>query len=236
MTKTCTLALVLLAASALAQETTAPASPAPSPAAPAAAAPKGPSHTPRIAVVDMGKVSTDSLLGKGLAGQLESLRNEINAEGTKKQAEIDKLGAQIQALQDELQKQENVLSPEALDKKKQEIVKKERERRAFGEDSQAEIERMKDRAQQKAQSLDNEFQTKIRPHIEAVVKERGIEILLDSRVVLGAVAKEFDISQDVIIKSDDAERALKAKAAAEKPAAPKPAPPATPSPTPSPKP
>jgi Skp family chaperone for outer membrane proteins len=227
MTKTCTLALVLLAAGALAQETAAPASPAP---------PKAPSRTPKIAVIDMGKVSTDSLLGKGLAAQLETLRNEINAEGTKKQSEIDKLGAQLQALQDELQKQENVLSPEAIDKKKQEIVKKERDRRAYGEDSQAEIERMKDRAQQRAQSLDNEFQIKIRPHIEAVVKERGIDILFDSRVVLGPVSKEFEISQDVIVKSDDAERAQKSKAAAEKPAAPKPAAPASPAPAPTPKP
>ena len=174
MTKTCTLALALLATGALAQETAAQA-PATAPATPATA--KAPARTPKIGVIDMGKVSSDSLLGKGLAAQLETLRNEINSEGTKKQAEIDKLGAQIQALQEELQKQENVLSPEAVDKKKQEIVKKERERRAFGEDSQAEIERMKDRAQQKAQGLDNEFQSKIKPHIEAVVKERGIDIL-----------------------------------------------------------
>jgi outer membrane protein len=227
MTKTCTLALVLLAAGAFAQEP-------PSPAAPAAS--KAPVRSPRIGVIDMGKVSTDSLLGKGLAAQLETLRNEINSEGTKKQNEIDKMTAQIQALQEELQKQENVLSPEAVDKKKQEIVKKERDRRAFGEDSQAEIERMKDRAQQKAQALDNEFQTKIRPHIEAVIKERGIDILLDGRVVLGGVAKDFDISQDVVIKSDDAERAQKAKSAAEKPAAPKPAAAPAPAPTPAPSP
>ena len=224
MTKTCTLALVLLAGGALAQEA------APKPAA----APKATERTPKIAVIDMGKVSGESLLGKGLAAQLETLRNEINAEGTKKQAEIDKLSAQIQALQEELQKQENVLSPEAIDKKKQEIVKKQRERQAFGEDSQAEIERMKDRAQQKAQALDNEFQTKIRPHVEAVVKERGIDILLDSRVVLGTPGKEFDISQDVIIRSDDAERALKGKAASDKPAAPTPAAPASPAPSPQP--
>jgi Skp family chaperone for outer membrane proteins len=229
MRKTCTLALVLLATGAFAQETTPPA---PATAPSASKAPR----TPRIAVIDMGKVSTDSLLGKGLAAQLETLRNEINSEGTKKQAEIDKMSAQILALQEELQKQENVLSPEAVDKKKQEIVKKERERRAFGEDSQAEIERMKDRAQQKAQALDNEFQTKIRPHIEAVVKDRGIDILLDGRVVLGAVSKEFDISQDVVIKSDDAERAQKAKPAAEKPAAPKPAASPAAAPTPAPQP
>jgi Skp family chaperone for outer membrane proteins len=225
MTKTWTLALALLASGALAQDTAAPA-----------AAPKASGRTPKLATVDMGRVSSESLLGKGLAAQLDTLRSEINAEGTKKQAEIDKLSAQIQALTDELQKQENVLSAEAVDKKKQEIVKKQRERQAFGEDSQAEIERMKDRAQQKAQSLDAEFQTKIKPHIEAVVKEKGIEILLDSRVILSAVPKEFDISQDVIVRSDDAERAQKGKPAAAAPAAPGPKAPAPATPAPAPKP
>jgi len=81
------------------------------------------------------------------------------------------------------------------------------------------------------QALNGEFQVKIKPHIEAIAKEKGIDILLDGSVAL-TVSKEFDISQDVIVKADDAERS-KAKAPsaaapkapekpAEKPAPPKP--------------
>ena len=52
-------------------------------------------------------------------------------------------------------------------------MQKTRERQAFLEDSQAELQRMQERAQQQAQSLNNEFQVKIKPHIDAVVKEKG---------------------------------------------------------------
>jgi Skp family chaperone for outer membrane proteins len=181
---------------------------------------------PKIAVIDMGKVSSESLLGKGYAAQLEQLKSEIDAEGNKKQGELSKLDAGIKALQDELDKQGSVLSPEAADKKRQDIVKKTRERQAFLEDGQQDLQRMRERAQQQAQALNNEFQVKIKPHIDAVAKEKGIDILLDSQVAI-SVSKDFDISKEVIVKADDAERA--AKGAAAKPA-PKPNTPPAPKP------
>ncbi len=198
-------------------------------AAPAAKADK----VQRLATINMERVSTESLLGKGYAKKLEELKNEIDAEGQKKQADLNKLDVAIKALQDDLEKTGSVLSPEGADKKRQEIVRKTRERQAFLEDGQAELQRMRDRAQQQAQALENEFQVKIRPFIEAVVKDKAIDILLDNRVVLVA-AKESEISQEVVLKSNEAERAAKpAAAAAPKPAAPTaPAPAASPSPAP----
>jgi len=181
---------------------------------------------PKIAVIDMQKVSSESILGKGYAAQLEQLKNEIDAEGNKKQGELSKLDAGIKALQDELDKQGSVLSPEAADKKRQDIVKKTRERQAFLEDGQQDLQRMRERAQQQAQALNNEFQVKIKPHIDAVAKEKGIDILLDSQVAI-SVSKDYDISKDVIVKADDAERS--AKGAAAKPA-PKPNTPPAPKP------
>jgi Skp family chaperone for outer membrane proteins len=200
------------------------------------AAPPAPTRAeakaPRIAVIDMARVSSESLLGKGYASQLESLKNEIDAEGTKKQSELQKMDAAVKALQDELDKQGSVLSPEAVEKKRQEIVKKTRERQAFLEDGQAELQRMRERAQQAAQALNNEFQVRMKPHIEAVAKEKGIDILLDGQVTL-TVNRDYDISRDVIVKADDAEKAAKA---AGKAPAPKPAVPAPPKPSPSPAP
>ena len=198
-------------------------------AAPAAKA----DRVQRIATINMERVSTESLLGKGYAKKLEELKNEIDAEGQKKQADLNKLDTAIKALQDDLEKTGSVLSPEGADKKRQEIVRKTRERQAFLEDGQAELQRMRDRAQQQAQALENEFQVKIRPYIEAVVKDKAIDILLDNRVVLVA-AKESDLSQEVVLKSNEAERLAKpAAAAAPKPAAPAtPAPAATPTPAP----
>ncbi|HEV8309752.1 MAG TPA: OmpH family outer membrane protein, partial [Vicinamibacteria bacterium] len=182
----------------------------------------------------------------GYAAQIQGLEREIQTEGTKKQAELAKMDAAIKALQDELDKQAAVLSPEAAERKRQDIVKKTRDRQAYVEDGQQELQRMREQAEQKAQGLNNEFQQKIKPHIDAVAKEKGIDIILTSQVAL-TLNREFDISRDVITKADAAERAAQAA----KPAAPKPAaaaPPAgtppptapapkpTPTPTPSPQP
>lgn len=189
-------------------------------------------RAPRIAVIDLARIFSESLLGKSYAGQIESLENEIKSEGTKKQAELQKMEAAIKALQEDLEKQQAVMSPEAVDRKRQEIVKKTREHDAFVEDGQQELRRMRERAQAQAESLNGEFQQKIRPHIDAVAKEKGIDIILSGQVAI-AVSKDFDISRDVIVKADDAERAAKAKAAAGKAPA---SPPAKPSPSPSPSP
>jgi outer membrane protein len=218
MTKTSLVAALILAAAvpALAQEAAAPA-----PAKAEAARP------PRIAVIDMGRVSQESLLGKSFQAQLEQLRNEIEAERTKKQTDLSKLEASIKTLQDELEKQGSVLSPDAAAKKQEEIRRKSRERQAFVEDSQTELQRMQERAQAQAQNVNNEFQVKIKPHIDAVVKDKNLDILIDSQAAV-FLSRDFDISRDVIVKSDDAERASKAKTGAAAPKPPATNPPAPP--------
>ncbi|HET7290869.1 MAG TPA: OmpH family outer membrane protein [Vicinamibacteria bacterium] len=211
----------------------APLAPAQETAAPAAKPERG----PRLAVINMERIYAESLLGKSYAKRLEELKNEIDAEGQKKQADLNKIDAAIKALQEELEKQGGVMSPEAVEKKTAELKKKQRDRQAFVEDGQGEIQRMRERAQQQAQAYENEFGVKIRPHIEAVVKEKSIDILLDSRVVVSAT-KETDVSLDVINRSNDAEKAAKPAAAAAppKPAAPAAPAPAAPTPAPTPTP
>ena len=175
--------------------------------------------SPKVAVIDMSRVSAESLLGKSYAAQLEKLQNDINAEATKKQTELGKMDASVKALQDELEKQGAVLSQEARDRKQQEIVRKGRERQAFLEDGQAEINRMRERAQQQAQSINNEFQLKVRPIVEQVAKEKGYDLVLDSQVAY-TINKDFDITRDVIVKADEAEKSKPAASAAPAPAAP----------------
>jgi outer membrane protein len=183
------------------------------------AAPK----SPRIAVIDMARVSAESLLGKSYAAQLEKLQNDISAEATKKQTELGKLDAAVKALQDELEKQGSVLSQEARDRKQQEIVRKGRERQAFLEDGQAEINRMRERAQQQAQSINNEFQLKVRPIVEQAAKDMGYDLVLDAQVAY-TINKDYDITRNVIVKADEAEKAKPAASAAPEPATPPAAP------------
>jgi outer membrane protein len=173
-------------------------------------------NSARIAVIDMARVSAESKLGKSYAAQLEKLQNDINTAAQAKQTELQKMDEEIQALQDELRNQGGVLSQEARDKKEREIVQKGRDRQAFLEDGQAEINRMRERGQQQAQSINNEFQVKIRPVVEEVAKEKGYDLVLDSQVAY-TISRDFDITRDVIAKADatlPAEEAGAAPAAA----------------------
>jgi Skp family chaperone for outer membrane proteins len=176
------------------------------------------SRPPRVGVIDMARVSAESALGKTYASQLEKLQNDINAAVTQKQSELGKMDASIKTLQDELEKQGAVLSAEARDKKQQEITRRARDRQAFFEDGQAEINRMRERAQQQAQTINNEFQLKVRPLVEQVAKDRGFDLVLDSQVAF-TINREFDITPQVITKADEAKPAA---ATANPPVAPKP--------------
>jgi len=225
MKKTFLVAPLLCASAAVALAQT------PAPAQGTAPAARGPIGTPKIAVIDMQQISAESVLGKSYASKIEGLENEIKSEGTKKQGELQKMDAAIKALQDELDKQGSVLSPEAADKKRQDIVKRQRDRQAFLEDGQADLQRMKERAEAQAQAMNAEFQQKLKPAIDAVAKEKGIDILLTSQVAL-LMNAAYDISKDIIAKADEAAKtagaaapaAPAAKPAGPVPAAPKPAP------------
>jgi Skp family chaperone for outer membrane proteins len=225
MKKTFLVAPLLCASAAVALAQT------PAPAQGTAPAARGPIGTPKIAVIDMQQISAESVLGKSYATKIEGLENEIKSEGTKKQGELQKMDAAIKSLQDELDKQGSVLSPEAADKKRQDIVKRQRDRQAFLEDGQADLQRMKERAEAQAQAMNAEFQQKLKPAIDAVAKEKGIDILLTSQVAL-LMNQAYDISKDIIAKADEAAKtagaaapaAPAAKPAGPVPAAPKPAP------------
>jgi outer membrane protein len=190
--------------------------------------------TPKIAVIDMQQISAESVLGKSYASKIEGLENEIKNEGTKKQGELQKMDAAIKALQDELDKQGSVLSPEAADKKRQDIVKRQRDRQAFLEDGQADLQRMKERAEAQAQAMNAEFQQRIKPAIDAVAREKGIDILLTSQVAL-TMNQAYDISKEIIAKADEVAKTAAAAAPAAPAAKPAGPAPAAPKPVPSPK-
>lgn len=199
----------------------------------AADKPKADTRAPRIAVINLEKVWADSLLGKGYAAQMEALANDIKATETKKQAEVQKMEAALKALQEDFGKQQSLLSPDAQERKRTEIDKKQRELQHFVDDSRAELEGMRQRAQKQAAEWQEEFQRRVETPIQTVAKEKGIDIIIASQAAM-IINKEFEISQEVIVKADDAERAAKAKGPAAAPA--KTAAPAKPTPSPKPTP
>ena len=87
--------------------------------------------SPKVAIIDMRRLTSESALGKTYAQKLEALNKEIEVARTRKQQELQAIATELQTLQEEVAKQATVLSAEALDKKQREIRRKERDREAF---------------------------------------------------------------------------------------------------------
>jgi outer membrane protein len=185
-----------------------------------------PAKGPKVAVVSLQRVFRDSLMGKGYSAQLDALQKDLDSRVAKSQAEVQKLDLAMKAIQDEVEKQGAVLSEDARQQKQVELTRKGRERQAFVEDAQAELQRVRERAEQQAGNLRNEFQVKVKPFLEAVSKEKAIDILLEEQATVSVLGKGSDLTAAVVAKADEAEKTAKG------PAAPKPTPPAAPKPTP----
>src|SRR5688500_1822223 len=105
MTKTFVLALAVGAAAAAAAQEPAPSAAPVAVSAPARCAARpaagGMTRATRIAVIDIGQISSQSALGKSYATKIEYIEKQIQTEGTKKQAGLAKLDAAIKPLQEE---------------------------------------------------------------------------------------------------------------------------------------
>ena len=217
-----TLAVVLSAAPAFAQAAgqARPAAPAPAPPAAAqpAPAPAPPPPFPagaKIAFVNLQQVANLSGEGKISTAKVQALMQ-------KKQTEAQAKSKALADAQAKLQSSGAILSEVARAQLEKDIERMNIEGQRFQQDAQAEINEL-------SQQLQSEFQQKLFPVLEAVSKEKGIQVLL-SAADAGVVWAEagLDLTLDTVRKLDS--MAAAAKPAAPAAAAPRPAAPPTPAP------
>jgi Skp family chaperone for outer membrane proteins len=224
------LAVMLSAAPVFAQAAAgqAPRPAAPAPAAPAAAQPPAPAPAPpppfpagaKIGFVNLQQVANLSGEGKVSTGKVQALM-------AKKQTEAQAKTKALADAQAKLQSSGAILSDAARAQLEKDIERMNIEGQRFQQDAQAEINEL-------SQQLQNDFQQKLFPVLEAVSKEKGIQVLL-SAADAGVVWAEagLDLTLDTVRKLDQmttAARPPAPAAAAPRPAAP-PAPvPAAPAP------
>jgi Skp family chaperone for outer membrane proteins len=159
---------------------------------------------PALAVVDVARVSAESRLGKFYAGKLDELKKEIEQASQRKQAELASKDAEIARLADDVQKA-SVPSPEAAPGKTSALEAKKRERESFVQDGQAEIKRLQERAQVQAQGLNTEFQARLKPLLQELLRERGIDLLFDRQSVFGS-GQSIDLTAAAIARLEAAAR------------------------------
>ncbi len=180
----------------------------------------------RMAFLDLQRIAAESNEGKAASSKVQALTQ-------KKSAELQDKTKQLQGNQQKIQQGGAVLNDAARAQTQKEIDRLTVEIDRFQEDANAEVQELQ-------QSLQAEFQEKLRPIVDAVVKELAIGLLFSAGDA-GAIYVDpsLDITGEIIKRFDSAKPspATTAKPAAPtaKPAAPateKPAAPATAKPTP----
>ena len=201
---TASLALALSAAPALAQAAPGQARPAPRPAvpapsapAPAQAAPATPPPAPvpfpagaKIAYVNLQMIANQSAEGKALTAKVQALMQ-------KKQTEAQTKQKSLADAQQKLQTSGTLISDSARAALEKDIERMNVEGQRFQQDAQAEINEL-------SQQLQNEFQQKLFPILDQLVKDHDLHLLLsaaDAGIVAGNAG--IDLTMEAVRKLDE---------------------------------
>jgi len=209
MTRIPTIALalsaLLVAGQAVAQ-TTPPPTPTPTPKPPAATTPQttpkpSPTTTPKpptepfpagamVAYVDLQLVVAQSKLGQAGHDQMTALNDKLSQAVATKNKEI-------QALQDKIKNQQNLVADAIIQGWARDLDKMQRDAQYMVQDSQVQINQLNE------QLLQN-FQAKVLPIVEDLRKEKGLWIIfaLGDNSNIAAAHAGLDLSWEVIKRLD----------------------------------
>ena len=146
---------------------TAPAQTTPAPAPAPAAQPPAPfPQGAKVGFVNLQAIAQLSADGKAAAAR-------VNALAQKKQTEAAEKAKALQANQQKLETSGTVMSEAARAQLQKDIDRQTLEGQRFEQDAQAELTELQ-------QQLQQEFQTKLMPVLEALSKEKGLQVLFSA--------------------------------------------------------
>jgi len=164
--------------------------PAPAPAAPAVAQPPVPFPAgAKMAFINPQRIFQESAEGKASLSRVQTLINKKQTEGQDRQKKLA-------ADQQKLQTSGAVMNEAARAQLEKDIEKQQVEGQRFQQDAQAEINELQ-------QEVQADFIKKVSPVIEAVAKEKGVQLVFDlNNAGLAYFEPGLDLSTDVIKKLD----------------------------------
>jgi outer membrane protein len=201
------LAFLLSAAPVFAQAAQQPPAqpkPAPPVTQPPATPPAQPAQPPvpfpvgaKTAFINPQRIFQESTEGKAAVTRINTLIQKKQTEGQDRQKAL-------QANQQKLQTSGGVMNEQARTQLEKEIEKQQVDGQRFQQDAQAEIQELQNEVQQ-------EFIKKVSPLIEAVAKEKGLQMVFDlQNAGLAWWDPGLDLTNDVIKKLDGAKPAAAA--------------------------
>jgi len=170
-----------------------PAAPAPAPAQAAPAPAPAPAPFPagaKVAYVNLQLIANQSAEGKALTAKVQALM-------TKKQSDAAAKQKQLADAQNKLQSQSSLMSDTARAALEKDIERMNVEGQRFQQDAQAEINEM-------SQQLQNEFQQKLFPILNDIVREHDLHLLLsaaDAGIVAGNAG--IDLTLEAVRRLDE---------------------------------
>jgi len=178
-----------------------PATPPPAQAAPALQPPAAFPQDAKIAIVNLQLIAQLSAEGKSSTARVQALIAKKEAEGAAK-------AKQLQDNQAKLQQGGSLLNDAARAQLERDIEKAQVDAQRFQQDAEAEITELQT-------ELQGEFQRKLFPILNEMVKEKGLHVLFsaqDAGVISGDPG--IDLTQEAIKRFDGAASAKPAPAAA----------------------
>lgn len=165
----------------------------------------------KYAFINIQRIAAESAAGKELAGKVQALNQQ-------KVIELNEKNKALQATQQKLEAGATVLSPAAAAQLQKEIERMQIDIQRFTEDAQQEVAALQGQ-------LQDEFQARLTPVVQAVAMERDLHLLFsaaDSGLVWADLS--LDITGEVIQRFDAMAKTPAAAAPAPKPAPAAPAP------------
>jgi len=152
-----------------------PATPAPAQPAPAQGAPTPPAPVPQPVPFPAGaKVGFVNLQAIAqLSADGKSAASKVNALAQKKQTEAADKAKLLQTNQQKLETSGGVMSEAARGQLQKDIERQTVEGQRFEQDAQAELNELQ-------QQLQQEFQARLMPVLEAISKEKGLQVLFSA--------------------------------------------------------
>ena len=185
-----------------------PTIPAPATSAPSQTAPATPPPAPvpfpagaKVAFVNLQQIANQSAEGKALTAKVQALMQ-------KKQSDAQSKQKALADAQQKLQQGGALMSEAARTALEKDVERMNVEGQRFQQDAQAEINEM-------SQQLQNEFQQKLFPILDQLVKEHDLHLLLsaaDAGIVAGNPG--IDLTMEAVKKLDERTLAGGAKPAA----------------------
>jgi outer membrane protein len=142
----------------------------------------------KIGYVDIQKVLEQSNESKKVRSTLESLKSS-------KEKELEKMVTTAKKLDEDLKKQQNILSDEAKKSKIEELEKMDRDIRRFVSDSEAELAK-------KQREMENSILNDLVNIIQQIGKEGDYTLILPATVILYS-NKVIDITDTVLKKFNE---------------------------------